>query len=216
MSSHQQRILTADKIVTVTTTVRTENRVVDFSEIKTSVSVDDWMTEAPWEHCDGWEHEAEQHGSKSDFALYDTIGGNISELQGFGYSVNNREYFLITIDDDTVANRWGCNGYPGASKQVVRESIAEAKRAAIKQLVEWYENGWEWYNADAEYGEFQDSLGGIDSYDYAQECADECARNVAHEMEQAGYVVENIPPAKQYSRVEMMRDQIHRNLGYVA
>lgn len=205
--SMQERILTADKIVTVSTTTTVENRAVNYDDIECSVEIDDFMSEAPWEHCDGWEHEA-------DWLRYPT--DEQRNMQGFGYSDSNRKYFLLSIDDDTVSKRWGCNGYPGASKQVVKEAIAAVKKQAMAQLVKWYSDGWEWYTACAEFNdkEYVNYLGGIDDDDYARECAEgDCRSEVVHEMERDGYIVTNQPPRKEYSAVDSMRDRIRRNLA---
>ena len=43
-----------DKIVK--TTVEEFDRYVDWDDIKGYIEGDDWTGEAPWEHCDGWEH----------------------------------------------------------------------------------------------------------------------------------------------------------------
>ncbi len=197
-------ILTSDKIIRVTTKVTEEDRVVDFDDIETEVSYDEIVHEAPWERCDGWEHEFIEFGYNPHEG-YDNAQGTVHRSE---YSDNG----FIDVDSGVVENMWGCVGYVGCSKQVRAESIARAKRKATIQLVDWYENGWENYCARAEYGDYQDSCCGIDCVDYAETVAQECRHNVAYEMEEAGYIIINQPEVKPYCRVSALRDKIRRQL----
>lgn len=203
METTTERFVTDDKVVRVTTTK--EPRVVDFDDIEGSVEYDEYFQDAPWDYCDGWEHEFIESRRFDHDGYEDSVGAVCR-------SYCNESSGFISIDDSTVVG-WGCDGYPGCSKQVRAESISRAKRKATEQLVKWYENGWEWYVASAEYGDYADSVSGIDCTEYAKECAKECRRVVAAEMERDGYIVENKPePPKPYNAVDSFRDLIHRNL----
>ncbi len=200
-----QTILTSDKIIRVKTTVTEEDRIVDFNDIETSVEYDEYWHDAPWDHCDGWEHEFIASRRFDHDGYQDSVGA-------VRKTYHNDDSGFIGITDDTVVNGWGCIGYSGCSKQVRAESIARAKRQAVIQLVKWYEYGWEYYTAFARYGDFMDNCGGIDCVDYGQEVADECAHNVADEMEKDDYIIVNRPEIKPYCRVSALRDKIRRQL----
>ena len=55
-------------------------------------------------------------------------------------------------------------------------------------------------------------MGGIDDYDYAyDEVRRECAENIAHELEQAGYVVAGRPTPDPADTRQQKRDRLYRN-----
>lgn len=194
-----ERIVTSDKIVTVETIVREHDRVVSFDDILESVSIeyDDWNNEPPWENSDGWEHETRQLG------YHDHDG--LRESRGYARTRWNEPNVLIEIDDSTIKERWGCDAYPGASKQVRFEAIAAAKRKALDQLVKWYEYGWEYYFIQGEYEGYGDSVGGVDSYEYAEELRLEIAHEIANQMEADDYIVEDRPTQSSYTAVDHYR-----------
>lgn len=200
-----ETILTEDQIVRVKTTVTTEPRRVDFNDIARSVEYDEWFTEAPWETCDGFEHRAVAIKHYLDSGIY-------RSHKHASRSVLDGGSVIIEIDDETVIG-WGCTGPSGCSKQVRAEAIAAAKRKATETIVNWYVNGWEYYSASAEYGDYDDHCGGIDCPDYAEDVAIECAFNVAACMEKDGYIVFNKPePTNPYDRIKAKRRQIRYNL----
>lgn len=197
-----------ERDVMVKTVVTEEPLTVDYDDIEARVEPDDWNGEAPWEHCDGWEHEFHRDGYYVHEGMHDSRGwvNRSTREGGSGY---------IEIDDATVI-RWGCTGYPGCSKQVRAEAIATAKRNALDQLVKWYCDGWYVWVAVAEYGDYMECVGGIydDCYgDYAREEAESMRREVAARMEDDGFTVTGQPdPPKPYNRVDAFRDRIRRNL----
>ena len=204
-----ERLTTETELIEIETRIRRKPRYVAWDEIETEVVPDYDTCEAPWDSCDGWEHRVEwlPYGPEYDW----------SESQGYGYSDSNRQYFRVTIDDATVRDVWGCKGYPGASRQVVAESIARAKAQAIAQIVRWYRDGWEWYGAKARYGDCESSVWGIDCPDYAQQTAETDLRwEVAAELEAAGHIVTGKPEPYRYDPVAAMRERIHRNLNCAA
>jgi hypothetical protein len=195
-----------DKVIRVETTEF--ERTIDFDDIVGSVEYDEHYTEAPWDNCDGWEHEF--HHERSD-GFYDDPDKRDSHTR-VNCSRYNDDTGYIEVTDEQVIE-WGCTGYPGCSKQVRFESIARAKRAATIQLVKWYTYGWHWFSAIAEYGRYSDSCSGIDDPIYAAEVAEECRREVAAQLENDGYIVENQPaPPKRYNQVDSFKDRIRRNL----
>ena len=199
-------LVRGDKIVRIVTTE--EERVVDYDDIVGRGESDDWHTDAPWEECDGWEHEFHKDGYYTHEGLRDSRGwvNRTTRNGGSGY---------IEIDDDTVIG-WGCTGPSGCSKQVRAERIARAKRDALDQLVKWYSDGWYVSVAIAEYGDYSDCVGGIWDEpwgDYTRELVEERRANVADQMEDDGYEVIGRPtPPKPYNRIDHHRDRIRRNL----
>lgn len=181
------------------------NKIVDYNDIEQRIEYDDFYNETPWDNCDNWKHEWVGTG------YYDHEGREDH------YSYVNRAVrdggcgFIIVDDRDVI--KCGCVGPTGCSKQVRFEAIAAAKRKATEQLVKWYENGWTWYTAVAEYGKYMYCAGGIDCEKYAYEVAYECACEVVAQLESAGYIVENQPePQKPYNTVDVFKRRIHYNL----
>jgi hypothetical protein len=179
----------------VTVTVETEPAVVDYADIlaATEVVPDEASTDAPWENCDGWGHHTIRARD---------CEGDASNRQG--YAVPDRGgavVIVLDIPDDNLNN-----GYPGASKQVRAEALAQSKRDALAQLVKWYSNGWEWWGVQCEFKGKEESLWGIDDYDYADDYVrHEIAGQVASALEEDGYEVVNRPPRENHRLAEMRR-----------
>lgn len=211
VKSTEQTILSADKVITVTTSVEVTERIVDWNDIEARAEVDEYESDAPWEHADGWEHEA-RWLRRSELEHEEQ-----ENAQGYGWSYTNRENFLITLSDDTV-RAWGFSDtefYPGASKQVSRELFAAVKAKNLAQLVKWYTDGWQWYTAVAEYGDVSHNVGMIDSEEYAEEVAEtELRGEVADELEAGGYIIVNRPEPDKWTPARHLRDKIRRNLAY--
>lgn len=159
--------------------VTSERKIVDFEDIARNVEYEDYY-EAPWDAWDGWEHSVDWNPEYDD-------------ARGYAWCTWKRKYCRITIDDSTVIDKWGFTQRHGEAKQVWLERVARVKRDKIDQLVEWYQNGWEWYVAVAEWNDYSDCVGAIYSEDYAEETALECALVVASQMERDGYIVTNKP-----------------------
>ena len=192
----------------IATVVTEESAIVDWDDIVGRGESDDWSHGAPWEDCDGWEHEIERLGWRDHEGRTDSRG-----YVAYGYHKGS----VITIDDDDIVNRWGCTGPSGCSKQVRAEAIAAAKRKALDQLVTWYNDGWYVSIAIAEYGDYQDCVGGIWDEpwgDYTEKCIEECRHNVADQLEDDGYTVEGRPEVtNHYNPVDRFRERIRYNLN---
>ena len=83
-------------------------------------------------------------------------------------------------------------------RQVAAETLARERRRAIAQLVEWYENGWQWYGVRCWLTilgvEYEASLWGIDDPEYAErDIKVEMAFDVAGQLEMAGFTVADKP-----------------------
>ena len=202
-----QTVLTKDKIVRVETIVTESDRVVDYDDILESVSVeyDEWFHDAPWEHCDGLEHDYNRIGW---YAVDDVRGS-----RGYGYSDANRESFVITIDDDQV-KEWGNYDYHrarGCSKQVARELTAQEKRNTLDRLVRWYSNGWEWYSVQGEYKDYIAGVGGVDCPEYAETLRWEIADEIAAEMESDGYIIEDRHNPHEQTHQQQLQNRLNWN-----
>lgn len=143
-------------------------------------------------------------------SLFDEGRDTIDQRRGYCYSDSFRERIVITAHWDADLYRWYRDN--GASKQVAHEMVALSLRKRLAQLVKWYATDWEWWYCGGEYKRFSDGVGGIDDYDYAHdEVRRECAENIAHEMEQAGYIVAGRPTPDPADTRQQKRDRFRRN-----
>jgi len=132
------------------------------------------------------------------------------QRRGYCYSDAHRERIIITAGWDNDLYRWYRGN--GASRQVGREMVALSLRKRLDQLVKWYTNGWEWWHCGGEYKGCADGIGGIDDYRYAHdEVRRECAENIAHQLEQAGYIVAGRPAPSAADTRRQKRDRFRRN-----
>jgi hypothetical protein len=193
-----QRIETADSFVMVETTVTVKSKFVDYDDIRAAVTVEpDDHYETPWDNCDGWEHDARELG------YYDH--DDMRESAGYAQRGWNEPNVLITLNDD-LSEDYRFYRLNGASKQVAFERVAQLKRERLEQLVKWYEDGWEWWYVSGEFDDYEGmSCGGIDCADYAEDFADELADEIAKQMESDGFVVQNRPERKVYSKLDNWR-----------
>lgn len=208
MPTTTKRDVRDETIITTVTTVTETDRIVDYDDILASVSVeyDEWFHDAPWDCCDGLEHE------------YERIGYNHhddwSRSRGCGWSDANRERFVITISDDQI-KAWGNYDYyraHGCSKQVARELTAQVKRNTLDQLVKWYSNGWEWYTVHGDYLGYAASVGGVDSYEYAETLRYEIADEIGDSMLEDDYVIHNRHNPHEHNKLQYAKDRYKRNL----
>jgi hypothetical protein len=190
----RERHLTADSVVTVETTVTIKPRHVDFQDIYDAIEVvdDPMMTDAPWESQDGYEHHAA-------LAREDAFA---ADKPGYCASAGK----VITLEHDQSLFDWYRER--GCSRQVARELVARSMKQTLAQVVEWYEHGWNWYGVTGDYLGYHDSLWGIDDTEYAENSVrDDIASQIAHAMEQDGFVIENKPEHPEYiGRGNMTRD----------
>jgi hypothetical protein len=177
----------------VTVTTKADDAVVDYESILEAVQIDaDDMNDAPWQNCDGFEHEAIRGRQLEAWKYGDA---DVDAMRGHGHG--DRDEFLIRVDPADV-KKWGIYDYmraKGASKQVARELEAVNLRRTIDQIVKWYSEGWSYYYVNAKFRGYTAGVGGVDDYDYADgEMRGEIADEIAHDMEKDGYTIENRPP----------------------
>lgn len=201
------------------TMIAVESRpaAVAFQDIldATEVVYDEYESMTPWEHCDGFEHTVTEERRYRPDADPDT-----RKMQGCVYSDGYRERVVIELDPDVGRDTYRYHRERGASRQVAAEMAAVDRRRTLRQLAEWYRNGWEWWGVKCEFealGEtFEDSLWGIDDSDYAEREVKEVALEVAHQLEEAGYTVTGKPDrqaAYNAQRREVQKDRIARNMA---
>jgi hypothetical protein len=186
--------------------------VIDFNDLlnATRVIEDTDFNEAPWENWDGWEHVA-RNARGLDHA-------DARDMQGYCRTWDRGERLVITLpagDTDGVY-RYAREG--GASRQVAAETLARARRQTIAQLVEWYENGWQWYGVRCCVTvlgvEYEASLWGIDDPEYAErDVKVEMAFDVAGQLEEAGFTVANKPAGRHGLTREEKQASIRRRLA---
>lgn len=150
------------------------------------VEDDDINSEPPWSDCEGWEHE---------LVHFDYERHHEDVRDSAGFFVQDGRYFFITIDPQQM----GLPDYDyyhmrGAAKQVARQLAAKAIRSAIRQLRQWYVDGWSYYGVKCCYRHYDASCWRIDDYNYAlKEIGPDMAGDVAHQLEADGYVITGRP-----------------------
>jgi hypothetical protein len=180
---------------------------IEFGDILAAVEVFPDITmsgEAPWAWEDGYVHTTER------VSRLDESRDTADQRRGYCYSDGYRDYIVLTMGWDTDLYRW--YRAEGASKQVAREMVAVSLCKRLDRLVEWYEHGWEWWYCGGEYNGCDDGVGIIDDYHYAHdEVRRECAENIAHQLEQTGYIVVNKPKPDPVDTRQQKRDRFRRN-----
>jgi len=191
--------------------VETASAIVDFADIleATKVIYDDQASEAPWNNCDGFEHEIK---------TTDWGGFNRSEMQGHCYCGEPFGVIVIMLPDDGDYGIFDWQRSMGATRQVAREAVAADRRRTLAQLVEWYSNGWQWFGVKCDFNvlgqDFGASVWGIDDDDYARrEIVSEIANEVADQLEKADFTVTNRPVRPDHPGREAKRTRIRRNLN---
>jgi len=164
--------------------------------------------EAPWENWDGWEHTAKPA------VLFDEP----RKRQGFCRFSDGRDHYVIELPSGDTDGTYRYARELGASRGVAAEMLALARQQTLAQLVNWYENGWQWYGVRCTLevlgDEYEASIWGIDNADYAEEIKIDVALDVAHQLEEAGFTVTGRPTAAE--RCGRTRDEnradLHRRL----
>lgn len=195
MSSSKVSTRVDDSIIRTSVQVETLPAVVDYDDILDACEIvpDDDSREAPWESCDGYEH---------DFETLD----NRHDARGAIYSEDIR----IVLNPDPATYRYFRS--IGMSKQTAAEMTALQNRRTLDQLVSWHSSGWEWYGVTCEFMGHHDSLWGIDSYDYAHDgVRHDIAAEIAAKLETEGFTVTNRPDPRKANRDAKLH-RLRRNL----
>jgi hypothetical protein len=117
--------------------------------------------------------------------------------------------FIELLSDNGVYRYLRANG---ASRQTAREAEARDHQRTIEQLIEWYSDGWSWWQVSCDFMGAGDSIGGVDSEEYAStDLAEEIALNVADELERRGFTVID-KPNRHTSYLENRRHHLRQNL----
>lgn len=187
-------------------------RTIQFQDILDAVEiVSDNDGGKPWDNCDGYEHELVSPSWREHESRIDNARNSI--VLGSGLRGNSRRF--IELDDKIVDDCVQYARKSGASKQIAFEFGAYVKRQTLEQLKTWYQDGWEYFGVQCEFMDEEDSCYGIDSYEFARgEMRTEIAGNVAHALEQRGFIVVGMP-TKEQRQVEYRknrRDSLRRNM----
>jgi hypothetical protein len=188
----------------VESTVTISPAVVDWSELEAHCKVesDGGFCEAPWDNCDGYEHEWIPY-RKLEHARETRLrptgrerpkfkASNQSLARGYCHRGGYRESGLVVLTKPNAMFDY-YRSY-GMSKQVAAEMCAQDNQRILDQLTTWYERGWEWWWVKCEYEDFEASVGGIDSYEYAEgECKQDMIGEVSYQMKEAGYTITGQP-----------------------
>lgn len=178
---------------------------------------DDDDQRKPWDDCDGWEHELESYDAFEDRLTQNEHRVRQEMRDTFesaaGVFRHDRESVRIVFNYDLSAN-YDYERARGASKQVARELAALEKQRSIAQLLKWYSDGWEWWGAACEWGDFSESLWGIDSEDYAWEVAyTEMLPSPVQHVEALGYLVTDKPRWRKPRQRKIKRERLRRQLN---
>ena len=162
------------------TTVRLAPAVIEWQAILDCIKIEpDDNCEPPWECCDGYGHK-----------LVDIVYRQFTGGHAFFY--NGHDWQRIEMEYDTYSYNWYRER--GASKGVAEQLTRQSMRERLKQLVEWRENGWEWWQLSGEMHGCFVSLGGIDNYGYANtEYREELAFDLAYQLEELGFIIKDKP-----------------------
>jgi hypothetical protein len=164
---------------------------VDWSEILEACEiVIDEHANAPWEDCDGWEHELVDDESSGEAA---------------GYVYSSRHAQMVKLTNPEAWGNFEHFQSAGASKQVAFELTAWIQRKAKEQIAEWHNNGWTYYGVKCEMHGEHASVWGIDSEEYArEEVLPEIASEMAGLLAKAGFHVTGEPestPQRKHLRI---------------
>lgn len=171
----------------------------------------------PWDNCDGYGHSfldpEEVHGISPTISYQD-----IKRMSGYVKNTYNSNEGVIQLHT-TCSNQtpWTYWHERGASKQVARQMAAAERAMIMAQLVEWYEQGWQYYYVTCDYRGYRESLCGIDDLEYARQCVTkDLAAEVAHDMLEDGWLVEGLPepvPLKWGRSMEDWKKHYQRHLN---
>lgn len=186
-----------DGDVLVTVIVETQPAEIDFADILDAVKVEpDDLSEAPWDNCDGYEHRLRP-------ATYEQSDSSASFVH------RGRPMYVELLSDNGIYQYLRANG---ASRQTAREAEARDRQRTIDQLIEWYSEGWSWWHVSCDFMGAGDSIGGVDSEDYATtDLSEEIALNVAHQLEKRGFSVLD-KPDRHKGHLQNRRESIRQKL----
>lgn len=179
------------KVVETTTIVKEYPVIIPYSDIIEAAEVyGDEYSEAPWDSCDGLEHEVKTESQ---------LGYNVDLQEMRGHFWGDRRECVVVVDKEQV-EKWGVYAYArasGASKQVAREMEALNLRNTIDQLREWHSNGYSNYVVKIDFMDECESCGGIDDEDFARhEMVHEIAGEVVAKLEARGFKILGQPTGK--------------------
>ena len=185
---------------------------VNFRDIQesTTFGVDEGCAARPWDWASGYEHR------EIEIGLHHAALQGSKKPRGFYNSQQGDRGFLI-LEDVVGQDRYSYHRSRGAAKQVARELAVDQCRRALNQLVEWYSDGWWWYEAACKFEDYEDRLGGFLDTDDEQYARGEVACTVARMMQADGYTILNWSgyldyPGEKYAGTNY-RERLRQNLN---
>lgn len=164
-----------DTVVKIT--IDTNPAHITWEEVLDAVKIEpDDDQETPWEYCDGFDHE---------LVAVETDDDPNSFFDG------RRRRVVVRVDYDTDLYKYYRN--QGASRGVADQLTRQTMARTREQITAWYRNGWEWWVVVGKLHDCHASVGGIDSYEYAEEMRAEIADELADELEKIGYTITGKP-----------------------
>lgn len=187
-----------DTIVETDITIQTNPATIDYRDILEACEVvSDEDHGAPWEEMDGWEHDLERITDPGQ-----------RDARGYSYQIGK----VIVPTDSDLSQSYQFHRNRGCSKQTAAEMVAMEKRSRLGYLVNWHNNGYEWYGVQGAFLDREASVWGIDSYDYARDdVRHDIASEIADELEDDGYTITHRPDPVKQARQDK-RDRLKRNL----
>lgn len=204
-------IRSGDKLIKTSVRTTVEDVTIEFSDIldATKIESDEMIHTAPWEDCDGMEHEVIRDDSDGCAAGY---------FHGDRHSRYSGARRVVIAKD-----AWGNFAYHranGASKQVAFQlARAEEKRTA-EQIASYYANGWNCFAIVCEFKGEIESVGGYYASEpttraddaYLKESMREIALQMASNLEAKGYEIIGKPDRKA-EYIQSRINEIRRKLN---
>lgn len=193
--------------------------------LRNCATIPDEHPECPWENLDGYEHTLKDVTDNVGFEQNPAVGN--SEFWRKARSwwrprhfVGNRDHtaygVFCHVERNTDLYQW--LRARGAAKQVAEEMVAIDCHRTLRQLRSWYVEGYAPYGGKCELvldGEtYEDSCWGFWTEEEAQEFVDtELLRMIAWKLQQAGYVVHDLPVLDLDQRkLEHAKRRYHHNV----
>lgn len=145
---------------------------------------DDDIRQNPWTDG-GFEHTVIRYENG--------FGGGLADFRKQLGAYTNRDCVVLRQSSKSAGLSWES----GASKQVRRESAADDDAITITNIANWRRHGWDDFVVVCSVRLlgtlYQDSICGIDDYNYAKEQTAEVAGMVADQLEADGWIVSDRP-----------------------
>jgi len=192
----------------ISITTRIESAIVLWSTLMARVEIilDEYENRTPWDDCDGYEHDLIEY----DKDLHENSPHWFRQERG------PRKVVVVTRE---TARDWGAYGrHGGVTRHEAYLRGEQSRLRAIRQLRDWYADGWSWHTAKLEYQGYESRVGGwLGNYchhldtETTEEARDTVAAEVASAMDDDGYEIIGRPS---YDARACHRRGIAQGLGF--